>query len=165
MEENKNKKGFTLGLALLDAVPVIAFGINMTLLAKPLQSKLFLAGAVLSLLAGSCMVIYKLLLATAKKEVTLLKKMMPIGMTLGWILMIAEAIVNRSRISISGIWSAVSKAPACIFFLLGIAFFVSFIAYFKTKFNADSVRDNWIEEILNAGTQVFFLIGVLLSVR
>jgi len=68
MEENNGKKGFTLGLALLDAVPVIAFGINMALLAKPLQSRLFLAGAILSLFAGSCMVVYKLLLVAAKKE-------------------------------------------------------------------------------------------------
>ena len=54
--------------------------------------------------------------------------------------------------------------PACIFFVLGIAFFAAFIIYFKTKFNADSAKDNWIEEILNAGTQVFILIGVVLSV-
>ena len=165
MEENNGKKGFTLGLALLDAVPVIAFGINMALLAKPLQSRLFLAGAILSLLAGSCMVVYKLLLAAAKKEVPALKKMMPIGMSLGWILMIAGAVINRSRISIPGIWRSVSSLPACIFFLLGIVFFISFIVYFKTKFNADSARDNWVEEILNAGTQVFILIGVLLAVR
>ena len=47
----------------------------------------------------------------------------------------------------------------------GVAvFFAAFIIYFKTKFNADSARDNWIEEILNAGTQVCILIGVILSV-
>ena len=54
MAENKGKEGFTLGLALMDAIPVVAFGIDMALLARPLQSKLFLLGAVVSLLAGAC---------------------------------------------------------------------------------------------------------------
>ena len=165
MSKNTGKQGFTLGLALMDAVPVIAFGIDMALLAKPLQSKLFLIGAVISLFAGTCMVIYKLLLATIKKEVPWLKKMMPIGMSLGWVLMIVGLIINRSKINLPAIWKAVSTVPASIFFLFGIAFFVAFIIYFKTKFNADSAKDNWIEEILNAGTQVCILIGVILSVK
>ncbi len=159
------KEGFTFGLALLDAVPVVAFGIDMVLLAKPLQSKLFLVGAIFSILAGTCMVVYKLILAGAGKEVPVLKRMMPIGMTLGWVLMIAAAVIKRKSISFPAIWADVSSMPACIFFILGIAFFAAFIIYFKTKFNADSARDNWIEEILNAGTQVFILIGVWLSVH
>ena len=111
------------------------------------------------------MVIYKLLLATIKKEVPWLKKMMPVGMSLGWVLMIVGLIINRSKINLPAIWKAVSTVPASIFFLFGIAFFVAFIIYFKTKFNADSAKDNWIEEILNAGTQVCILIGVILSVK
>lgn len=164
MGKSTDKQGFTLGLALLDAVPVAAFGADMALLAGPLQSGLFLAGAVISLAAGTCMVIYKLLLAAAGKEIPGLKKAMPIGMSLGWILMIAGLIANRSKIDLRGIWKAVSAPPACIFFLLGILFFAAFIIYFKTGFDADSARDNWIEEILNAGTQVCILIGVVLSV-
>ena len=159
------KEGFTLGLALMDAIPVVAFGADMALLAKPLGSPLFLAGAVLSLLAGACMVVYKLLIALSEKEVPGLKKMMPIGMTAGWVMMIAALIINRSKLSFAGIWRAVSSMPACIFFILGIAFFAAFIIFFKTKFDADSARDNWIEEILNAGTQLCILIGVILSVR
>ena len=165
MSENKGKEGFGLGLALLDAVPVVAFGIDMALLAKPLQSTLFLIGAVISIIAGGCMVVYKLLIAVAKKEVQGLKKMMPIGMSLGWVLMIVAAVINRSKISLPAVWKSVSSVPACIFFVLGIGFFIAFFTYFKTKFNADSARDNWIEEILNAGTQVCILIGVILSIN
>ena len=165
MDNKSDRRGFTLGLALMDAIPVVAFGIDMALLAKPLQSTLFLAGAVISLLAGTCMVVYKLLLATVKKEVPQLKKMMPAGMSLGWILMITGVIINRSKVSLPSIWKAVSTAPTSIFFVLGIAFFAAFIVFFRTGFNADSARDNWIEEILNAGAQVCILIGVILSVR
>ncbi len=161
---NTGKEGFTLGLALLDVVPVAAFGVDMLLLSKPLQSKLFLAGAIISLLAGSCMVVYKLLLAIAKKDVPGLKKCMPIGMSAGWLIMIIAVIINRSKVSFFGIWKAVSSMPACIFFILGLVFFAAFFIYFKTRFSADSAKDNWIEEILNAATQLCFLAGVILSV-
>ncbi len=166
MSENKGaKEGFTLGLALMDAIPVIAFGIDMALLAKPLGSALFLAGAVISLLAGSCMVVYKLLLALAKKEVQGLKKAMPIGMSAGWLMMIAAAVINRSKINMAAIWQGVSSMPACIFFIGGLCFFAAFIIFFKTKFDADSARDNWIEEILNGCAWIMILIGVVLAVR
>ena len=75
-KENTNKKeGFTFGLALMDTIPVIAFGIDAILLSKPLQSGLFLAGAIISLLSGSCMVAYKLLLAGAGKEAPVLMRL------------------------------------------------------------------------------------------
>ena len=164
-ENNGGKEGFTLGLALMDAIPCIAFGIDMGLLAKPLQSPLFLVGAVESLFAGLAMVFYKIMLAVFKKDYPVCKKIMPIGMTIGWVTMILAAVINRSKISIAGIWASVTSMPAMAFFIAGIAFFIAFFTYFKTKFNADSAKDNWVEEILNACTQICILIGVILSVK
>lgn len=160
---NGGKEGFTLGLALMDAIPCIAFGVDMALLSRPLQSPLFLVGAVVSLLAGLAMVFYKIMLAVFKKDYPICKKLMPIGMTIGWVTMIAAAIINRSKISLPGIWKAICTMPATAFFIAGVIFFAAFITYFKTKFDADSAKDNWIEEILNAGTQVCMMIGVILS--
>ena len=34
MDNNSGRQGFTLGLALMDAIPVVAFGIDMALLAN-----------------------------------------------------------------------------------------------------------------------------------
>lgn len=165
MADNKGgKEGFTLGLALMDAIPCIAFGIDMSLLSRPLQSPLFLIGAVVSLLAGLAMVFYKIMLAVFKKDYPVCKKIMPIGMTIGWVSMIAAAIINRSKISLPGIWKAVTTMPALAFFIAGILSFIAFFTYFKTKFNADSAKDNWVEEILNGITQVCIMIGVMLSI-
>jgi len=163
-DNNGGKAGFTLGLALLDAVPVIAFGVDMISLSKPLQSSLFLIGAILAMLGGVCMVLYKIILAICKKDYPICKKMFPFFMGSGWVIMIVATIIKRKLISLPGIWKAICTMPACIFFILGLLFFVAFIVYFKTKFNADSAKDNWVEEILNAGAQLCMMIGVLLSI-
>lgn len=164
MSENKGgKEGFTLGLALMDAIPCIAFGVDMLMLSKPLKSTLFLIGALFVFAAGMFMVIYKLCLAIAKKEYPGLKKAMPIVMSAGWIMIIIALIIKRKMISFAGIWAGISSMPACIFFIAGLVSFIAFITYFKTKFNADSAKDNWVEEILNALTQTCFMIGVILA--
>ena len=49
-------EGFTIGLALVDAVPVLSFGISMVIIASKFGSPLFMVGAALSVLAGCCKV-------------------------------------------------------------------------------------------------------------
>lgn len=157
------KEGFTLGLALLDAVPVLAFGADMILLSRPLKSGLFLIGAVLALCAGMCMVLYKLILSIWKKEYPFFKKLFPVLMGSGWLIMIIGAIVSRKNIRPGAVWAAVCSMPALVFYILGLLFFASFIIYWKKGFDG-SARSNWIEEILNAGAQVCLLLGVIFSI-
>lgn len=47
-------EGFTVALALVDAIPVLSFGISMVIIAGRFQSPLFMVGAGLSVLAGCC---------------------------------------------------------------------------------------------------------------
>ena len=44
-------EGFTVGLALVDAIPVLSFGISMVIIAGRFQSPLFMVGVGLSVLA------------------------------------------------------------------------------------------------------------------
>ena len=67
-------EGFTVGLALVDAIPVLSFGISMVIIASRFDSPLFMLGAALSVLAGCCKVAWKLVLGIAKKDVTWLNK-------------------------------------------------------------------------------------------
>ena len=45
-------EGFTIGLALVDAIPVLSFGISMVIIASRFDSPLFMIGAILSVLGG-----------------------------------------------------------------------------------------------------------------
>ena len=47
-------EGFTVALALVDAIPVLSFGISMVIIATRFESPLFMIGAALSVLAGCC---------------------------------------------------------------------------------------------------------------
>ena len=55
-------EGFTLGLALVDAIPVLSFGISMVIIASRFHSPIFMIGASLSVIAGCCKVAWKLIL-------------------------------------------------------------------------------------------------------
>ena len=67
-------EGFTLGLALVDAIPVLSFGVSMVIIAGRFRSPLFLVGAALSVLAGCCKVAWKLVLGITKKDLRWLNK-------------------------------------------------------------------------------------------
>ena len=56
-------EGFTVALALVDAIPVLSFGISMVIIAGRFDSPLFMIGVALSVLAGCCKVCWKLILA------------------------------------------------------------------------------------------------------
>ena len=65
---------FTLALALVDFIPVLAFGVAIIMISLGFPSKLFLIGAIISLLAGMFKVLWKLILGTTKKDVKWLNK-------------------------------------------------------------------------------------------
>jgi hypothetical protein len=67
-------EGFTIALALVDAIPVLSFGISMVIIASRFHSPLFLIGACLSVLAGCCKVAWKLVLGIWKKDLRWLNK-------------------------------------------------------------------------------------------
>ena len=81
-------EGFTVALALVDAIPVLLFGASMILLGSRLQSLLFTVGAILSTLAGCCKVAWKLILGLKKKDVRWLNKGFLPLMGAGWLLIL-----------------------------------------------------------------------------
>ncbi len=57
-------EGFTVALALVNAIPVLLFGSSMILVASRFGHPLFIIGAALSTLAGCCKVAWKLILVS-----------------------------------------------------------------------------------------------------
>ena len=89
-------EGFTVALALVDAIPVLFFGASMILIAAGFSSPLFMIGAVLSTLAGCCKVAWKLILGTSKKDVKWLNKCFLPLMGAGWLLILISLIFIRN---------------------------------------------------------------------
>lgn len=156
-------EGFTLGLALVDAVPVLSFGISMVIIASRFDSPLFMVGAALSVLAGCFKVTWKLILGIWKKDVRWLNKPFVPMQAAGFVLMLVSFVLGFRKISFSGVFAAVTGVPSILFFgaWIGLMFVMGW--YRKHKFQHDNAHSNWTAQIINAVGQTCLLLGILLA--
>lgn len=156
-------EGFTVGLALVDAIPVLSFGISMVIIASRFNSPTFIIGAVLSVLAGCCKVAWKLVLGIAKKDLSWLNKpFLPMQIT-GFGFIIGSLIGGWRKISWGGVLAAVTGLPSILFFLTWIGLMGFMGWYRKHKFRNEDAKSNWTAQIINAIGQTCLLLGILLA--
>ena len=156
-------EGFTVALALVDAIPVLSFGISTVILASRFDSPLFLAGAALSVLAGCMKVAWKLVLGIAKKDLRWLNKPFVPMQAAGFLMMLVSFVLGFGRISWSAVCAAVLSLPSILFFAawLGLMCFMGW--YRKNKFRNDDAHSNWTAQIINAIGQTCLLLGILFA--
>lgn len=156
-------EGFTLVLALVDAIPVLSFGISMVIIAGRFQSPLFMIGAALSVLAGCCKVAWKLVLGIAKKDLRWLNKPFVPMQATGFLLMLVSFIIGFGKINWAGVGAALISLPSILFFIAWIAL-MGFMGWFrKNKFKNDDAKSNWTAQIINAVGQTCLLLGILFA--
>ena len=156
-------EGFTIGLALVDAIPVLSFGISMVIIASRFDSPLFLIGAVLSVLAGCCKVAWKLVLGIAKKDLRWLNKpFLPMQIT-GFGFILGSLLTSLNKINWAGVLAAVLSFPSILFFLAWITLMFFMGWYRKNKFKNDDAHSNWTAQIVNAVGQTCLLLGILFA--
>ena len=152
---------FTLSLVLVDAIPVLFFGASMVLIGMKFSSILFMIGALLSLFAGACKVLWKLIVVLQKKNIWFLFIQMRITMPLGFLCMLVSLFVNVKQIHMDSILKGMVSFPSCIFFLIGLIGMV-LMGVFAKKLDSRSVKSNWIEQFTNGIAQICIFIGLLL---
>jgi hypothetical protein len=156
-------EGFTVGLALVDAIPVLSFGISMVIIATRFHSPLFMVGAILSVLGGCCKVAWKLVLGITKKNLRWLNKPFVPMMASGFLLLLVSLIVGFGSIDWAGIGSAILSFPSLLFFIAWIGL-MGFMGWFrKHKFSNDDAKSNWTAQIVNAIGQTCLLLGILFA--
>lgn len=156
-------EGFTLALALVDAIPVLSFGISMVIIASRFNSPLFMIGAGLSVLAGCCKVAWKLVLGIAKKDLRWLNKPFVPMQACGFLLMLISFIIGFGSISWPAVGAAILSFPSLLFFIawIGLMGFMSW--YRKNRFQNDDAHSNWTAQIINALGQTCLLLGILFA--
>lgn len=159
-EKNQGREGFTLALALVDAVPVLLFGVSAILIGLLFKSPLFIIGAALTFLGGAGKVTWKLLLAVSKKDVKLLNKQFRYVMIGGFALMLLSVILGWKRISFAAIAAAVTGLPSVIFFVLWICGMIT-MGVLGKKLDSSVARNNWIEQCVNGCAQLCLTLGLL----
>ena len=156
-------EGFTLGLALVDAIPVLSFGISMVIIAGRFPSPLFMIGAILSVLGGCCKVAWKLVLGIWKKDLRWINKPFVPMMAGGFLLLIVSVIAGFGKIDWAGVGMAVLSFPSVLFFVAWIGL-IGFMGWYrKHKFSNEDARSNWTAQIVNALGQTCLLLGILFA--
>ena len=152
--------GFTLSLALTDALPVLFFGGSMILLGLLFASPLFLIGAALCLWAGAAKVLWKIIVVTKKKNIWWMFLQMRIAMPAGFALMLFAVILNLAAIRLSAVCSAIISFPSVLFFAVGLTGMI-LMGVFAAKLDPADARSNWIEQLTNAAAQAAVFAGIL----
>ena len=156
-------EGFTLALALVEAIPVLSFGISMVIIASRFDSPLFMIGASLSVLAGCCKVAWKMVLGIAKKDLRWLNKPFVPMQATGFMLMLISFVIGFRKINWGGMLGAVTSIPSILFFLAWIGLMGFMGWYRKHKFSNDDAHSNWTAQIVNAIGQTCLLLGILFA--
>lgn len=161
----KNYENFPLSLALFDALPVIFFSVAMVLIAMHFRNVFFIKGAVLCAVSGLGKVVWKIIIAGTKKDISLLNKQLRILMPVGFLLMLIGIIMGISlgTLSLKVLWHNICTFPSLLFFLITLAGMIC-MSVFAVKLDGTKLRSNWMEQITNAIAQGCFLLGVLFVV-
>lgn len=172
MEEHE---GFTVGLALVDAIPVIFFSLSMIIIATALAGSgvtfwIVLIGAILIVLSGLCKVLWKLFLGLKVGDIKILNKIFVPFMASGFMIAIIGALVGTFThvIKWGGVIHAIVSIPALIFFILGFCG-MGVMSYVKKtnkrdEFNKDA-KKNWIAQCVNGFSQCMLFLGILFATK
>ena len=154
-------EGFTLSLALTDAIPVLFFGASMVVVSFLFSSRLFLFGALLCLIAGAAKVLWKIIVVLRQKNIWPLFIQMRILMPIGLVIMIIAVILKKSAVDFSGILSAALSFPPVIFFGAGVLG-MALMTVFAFTLDSSSAKANFTEQLTNGIAQACFFAGLLL---
>ena len=163
--EATTHEGFTVGLALVDAIPVLLFCVSAVVLGVRWGNPLFLVGAVAMAVGGASKVLWKLLIGLGKGDKPILAKLFRPCMFGGFALVLIAVIIGSFTGGLS--WPAIGKAvtgiPALIFFILAVAGMVG-MGVLAKKMDQTSAKANWTEQLINAFAQLMLLLGILFAV-
>ena len=153
-------EGFTLSLALVDAIPVALFCASAAVFGAQLDSPLFIVGAAVAFLGGAGKVAWKLLIALARRDVSWLSRQMRYVMPVGFALMVAGAATHLDAAAAT--LRALTRTPSLPFVLAWIACMCA-MGYFAGHRDQKDARSNWIEQLTNAVGQAALFIALVLA--
>lgn len=156
-------EGFTVWLALVDAIPVLSFGISMVIIASRFHSPLFMAGAALSVLAGCMKVAWKMVLGIGKKDLRWLNKPFVPMQASGFLVMLISFIIHFGRIDWACLGASLISLPSLLFFIAWLVLMGVMVWFRKAKFSNDDAKSNWTAQIINAVGQTCLLLGILFA--
>ena len=139
-------EGFTLSLAIVDAIPVLLFAVAIIILGiKADFSPLIMLGGFLCFLGGAIKVLWKVIVATKQKNVFWMYKQMGPVMGIGFLLLIIGCIVSRAALKAA--FAGIGVASIVLFVLWFVC--MGLMGVFAAKLDSSDPKSNWIEQGTN----------------
>ena len=149
---------YTLGLALLDLMPVVLFLLSGLIMYSMYDSPILLAGVLASFTGGFCKAIWKLIIVTGKIDCSGLTRAFRILLPSGFVLMILS-VPAGGRAAFAGLWRSLTMMPAALLFAAGFAL-MGLMGYLGSHMDS-SAGSNRTEELVNTLAQLAVLAGVI----
>ena len=162
VDKNTKFENFTISLALFDALPVIFFSLASIFIGLSIESVIFVVGAIITFLSGSLKVIWKIIVATKKKNIWPLFIQMRIVMPLGFLIMLVGFIVCLVNKDLTSFWQSLLNPVSIIFLIVGFLGMI-LMTIFAVKLDSSDSLSNWIEQGTNAISQIAFFIAFLIA--
>lgn len=153
-------EGFTLALALVDAVPVALFCASAAVFGAHVESRLFVAGAIVAFLGGAGKVAWKLLLALARRDVGWLSRQMRYVMPAGFALMLTGALTHAGAAAAA--LGRLRQMPSLALVAIWLACMCA-MGYFAGHRDQRDARSNWVEQCVNACGQAALLAALVIA--
>lgn len=167
---SKEYEQYTIGLALLDAVPVLLFLLSGIILYTMFEDRMFLAGVICCFIGGLSKVYWKFVIVLKKRNSAGLTAIFHVLMPVGFVLMALPVILTAVKQITGGtpvgqsilanLWRGLTMQPAMWCFIGGFAL-MCLMGYLGAVMD-ESARANWIEELVNTLAQGAILAGVIL---
>ena len=149
---------YTIGLALVDLMPVVFFLMSGLIIYSMYESPVLLAGVLSCFAGGLCKAIWKLIIVVRKEDHPGLTRAFRILMPAGFAMMLLS-VFTGGRAALTGLWRSLTMMPAAVFFAAGIVL-MCVMGYLGSHMDS-SARSNWIEELINTLAQLAVLSGII----
>lgn len=150
---------YTMGLALVDLMPVLLFLMSGLIMCSLYGSPVLLAGVIACFTGGLCKAIWKLIIVIRKKDHPSLTRAFRILMPAGFALMILSVFAG-GKAALSGLWRSLTMMPAAVLFACGFVL-LCLMGYLGSHMD-NSAKANWTDELINTLAQLVILAGVII---
>lgn len=104
--------------------------------------------------------IWKIIIASTRKDIAILNRQMRFVMPIGFLLIIIGVIMGVGSIDVSSILGKITSFPSVLFFVITIIG-MALMMVFAFKLDGTKRSSNWIEQITNAIAQGCLLLGII----
>ena len=154
---------FTIGLVIVDMIPVLLFGGSGFIFGLLARNILIIIGAIICFLSGFLKVWWKLIVVIKKRNVWFLFKQMRIVMPIGFLILVIGIIIASVTGKMAQVLRGCMCFPQVILFVLGFIG-MALMGYFAMNLDSTDVKSNWIEQITNSLAQLFIFMGLLMLI-